>query len=359
MYAYTQAPVLDITENLEHINLEKYKGRFLQQIATSQLGSKQDHVAHGRYVDGTGKDVFWSLASDGHGGHEIIRTIRKLDLNEIMKTNAPYAELQTKLLETCRDLHSGATLVYTKITAHDTHFDIQIVNIGDSRAVLFVDGKKIFVSQLHNFNNGKEMVRLMISKKVDPIEPISYQARSFDVLSLTSLVSKGGAYVNFLDPMGGKNITLTPTQSLGHVGLTGIEPTITNFRVSLTSSFKVVLFSDGVDDVLPADEGIFLSLFRNSSAADILAIAERNWKQKWTCYSAVGAEGIDLTKSTVASFPTRNGYDDCCCAVLEFEAIPPSREPVYASLYIPPFEDTPAVAADQTEEDDDVDSLYN
>jgi len=320
--------------NREYANIHSAESTILlgnyevrQELETRQLASKQDHVASGMY-ETDGKQTFWSAVFDGHGNSSVINIIREIDqarMNAIMSEYNPAATLQKEIdlknasLSEMQQIHSGSTMVYAKVTILEKHNKIQIGNVGDSQACVVVNGLPIFVSEMHNSNNGKEMVRLLTEKRLDTREPIIRSGPNFDVLGPDTICARTGTHLNFsyTSDFSGfvQSTQLSPSQSLGHKSITGISPEITTIFVKKTDNFQVILASDGITDVLPlegigSDENI--TFCSNSTAHEIVNEAEKRWKKEWDLMN-----DNDLRQSWKTSFPA-NGYDDCCCARITY-----------------------------------------
>jgi hypothetical protein len=294
-----------------------------QECETRQIGDKhQDHAAEGSFETPEGH-VYWGAIFDGHGNDQAIQLIRKAPLHEIMKSNTPYLELQTLLTEDMDStqytkLHSGSTMVYVKITEKKDNIEIEVVNIGDSQAIVWIHDKPIFMTQLQNAQNGKEIARLLLEDRLDPMEPAFQCSAAFDVISPTTILLKTGTFLQFID--GNENhIELTPSQSLGHCGITGIKPEITKLYIKPTDTFKIVLFSDGVGDMIPV-HGLasgssleFLNTYQKTT--EIMNEAERRWNQEWDTYDT-----HYYMSSNTQSFP-KDGFDDLSCVVIKGKPI--------------------------------------
>jgi serine/threonine protein phosphatase PrpC len=309
-----------------------------QSIETRQLGSKQDHVATGTY-EKDGLHTYWAAAFDGHGDSIIIETIRSIPLermNEIMADISPAIEMQKEMdslfglrgIRPLQQLHSGSTMVYAKVVLHEKYIKVQIGNVGDSQACLFVNGMPIFVSEMHDCDNGKEMVRLLTEKRLNPEMPVIVKGPSFEVFTPDTVASRNGRYLQFQykDGLYPRNIPLSPSQTLGHCGITGLRPDVTTFTLNRTDAFKIILVSDGITDVMPlqgftADENLAFCC-GIPSAKEVVDEAERRWKQDWKVFN-----DTDVRKAWTYSFPV-NGCDDCCCAMLAYgEKAEPPAEP--------------------------------
>ena len=359
----------------------------VQGFESLQLGSKQDYCSQGSYVNSEGKQVYWSAAFDGHGSSDAISIIRRADLFEIMAKDNPEIELQRQIDEFMNSKHisresyrSGATMVLAKVTFYETYTEIKFTNIGDSSGILYVNGEPIFVTKEHNFENGEEMVRLMSEGRVNTKMPIVKTSRAIEVYSRNKLLSKKGSYINFVLP-DGNFMELSPSQSLGHLGVCGLNPTVTVFRILPTDNFKIVLCSDGITDMMPVNgvgSAIWLKFIQKSTAKEIVDIAYNQWKREWSVSQELvdkdRSEYIDLLKMPKVKFPTRGGYDDCCCAVMEFrKAVLTEWRLVDVSEFMPRLSnDIPIRLSAQIveeaatssnkerhDDDDDDDDLYN
>jgi serine/threonine protein phosphatase PrpC len=294
-----------------------------QECETRQIGDKrQDHASQGSFETPEGH-VYWGAIFDGHGNDQAIQLIRKAPLHDIMKSNTPYHELQTLLIEDMDSrqytkLHSGSTMVYVKITEKKDHIEIEVVNIGDSQSIVWINDKPIFMTQPQNAQNGKEIARLLLEDRLDPMEPVFQCSTAFDVISPTTIMLKTGTFLQFVDS-DDNHIELTPSQSLGHCGITGIKPEITKLYVKSSDTFKIVLFSDGVGDMIPVN-GLacgstleFLNIAQKTT--EIMDEAERRWNQAWNTYDM----NYFMTCNT-QSFP-KDGFDDLSCVVIKGELI--------------------------------------
>jgi serine/threonine protein phosphatase PrpC len=295
-----------------------------QEIETRQLGKiKQDHVAHGSYIVGPQGirqiSTYWTVLFDGHGNNQSIDAIRFSDINKIMEKNRPYEDLQSLIqndpMSTTEErLRSGSTMIYAKVTPMNHYTEIEIVNIGDSSAILFVNKQPIFVTQPHDHTNGSEIARLFAESRLDIKEPFYKKDSDFEVISPTDIVSKDTTYIKFKN-----GVCLGPSQSLGHNGITGINPTITKYRTFSKDNIKILLFSDGVSTVMPVTGLLSTSTFdfmKDKTTTDILNEAEYKWKKQWTLHS--GEELASwFTKVSINTTFTPDVYDDCCCGSIE------------------------------------------
>jgi serine/threonine protein phosphatase PrpC len=325
-FIYSTSSTMKRVQNIHERSETTLDGFLLkQQAMTNQLGSsKQDHAAFGSYTGSNGIRVAWTLVADGHSRDTAIEVIRLADLNTIMQEDEPWRQLQKIIDEACNHLlgdakfKSGATCVYAKVEFHPMETVVKITNIGDSSAVLIVNGAPYFVSTPHDVYNGSEMVRLIQEGRVDTDMPIIAKDMNFETITDKLIHSVGGKYVNFQLPSG-QELLLAMTQSLGHMGISGFKPDTTTIRLKKSDTFKLFCVTDGVTDVLPTDHRA-ISLYQTaSSTEEIIRSAEAKWKQEWHC-----VENFDMRNPHVCKFPA-NGYDDCGCAFMEWsqsQAVP-------------------------------------
>jgi len=335
-------------QNISNNSVEFQSGlRIDRGIETRQLCSRQDHAAHGQYTGSTGNKIYWFAAFDGHGRDQAINCIRNAHLDEIMKKPTPWVDIQNLIEADTADsqtkARSGSTMICAKVHIYSTYIEVVITNIGDSTGVVFLNDEPVFVTTPQNYDNGREMIRLINSCRVDMTSPLITKGNNFDVISPTTLRSIQGTYVVFESLQGRQELSMT--QSLGHNGITGLKPDKTVFRLNRTDKLKVVLCSDGVSDVMPVDGLVSVSTFPfMTSPTELLNEAERRWKQEWKVYS-----GTDLRKIHSTSFP-KNGYDDCCCAMF---SIQPDTGP-----YVVPVSEVVEESAQPKVDEQQEDDLY-
>ena len=300
------------TQNIFNASLNFQQGlRIESQLETRQLCSGQDHVAQGSYASDADTTTYWAAAFDGHGNDHAIEKIRAANLLTIMQSPAPWLDLQRLMdddtsatLDTKRN--SGSTMVFTKIKVSPENIHVSICNIGDSCAVLFINGEPVFVTKPHCLENAEEMARLVRENRVDLNDLYSMRDLDFEILSPTTLRSIDGKYMWIHSHDKRNRQEMSMTQSLGHDRLTGLQPSVSTFQCNRSDNIRVCLFSDGVTDVMPVRSTC--SFMQTTTA--LLDEAERRWKQEWTVYYK-----MDTCIRHKVSFP-KNGYDDCCCAMI-------------------------------------------
>jgi serine/threonine protein phosphatase PrpC len=336
-------------QNIKASSLEaKYGLRIDSEIETRQLGqSKQDHVAHGNYSSSPEAHTYWIAVFDGHGNNQTANQIRKAPLDDFMQTPIPWARLQSFIdtdptANAQTKLKSGSTMTYAEAKVSPTGIEVTITNIGDSTTCVFLNDELIFVTTPQDYDNGIEMIRLIKENRVAPQTPLVKKDSNFEVLSPTTLRTIGGTYVDFVSPEGGQILSMS--QSLGHGGITGINPDVTEFRFQRTDTIRIVCFSDGVSDVLPVTGAATASTIPfMTTTATLLDEAERRWKQEWNVHS-----GTDLRKIFKTSFP-KNGYDDCCCTMLTIQPVIVSVAPPSPTCVVDTVLETESITEEETD----------
>ena len=282
---------------------------------TLQLDKGQDHVDQGYYINSRGQRIDWVVALDGHGNNSCINTVRKANMDEIIATENPALELQKlidadKISSSNTKLHSGATFICAKMCETDERVALDISYAGDSIAVVILNDQHIFTTQPHTAKHAKQMMRLIQKGIVSASDPILVDGNSFELVSDDTLISKRGEYIKLLsaqEPCG--YVTMAPANSIGHNGLYGsLDIDTVSLKFKKTDTVRVVLMSDGVSDIVNSSDRIFVEA---KSPTDILNYAHDRWRQTWNCLSDGNFSNIRQT-----TFP-KNGYDDCCAAMME------------------------------------------
>jgi len=297
----------------------------LIEASIKQLCSKQDIVATFTLDEkdpNESSDVI--LVMDGHGPDVAVDVLKNItNLPEHFKKDDPAESLQqvidievdkkkkeSDLLRytsgtsyrnflkskiTDKDVRSsGATLSFAKIKRNlvSKSVKISLEWLGDSPIIVFINGGLVFESEIHHASNKTEIKRLQdkgVFKKIEICDC------GFNVINHDTIESNPGDYVVFTN-----NTQLAVTRSLGHERISGIETQKQIIECSTEDDVKVLIFSDGVGDMMSKSDD--LEKLKLYSASEIVDLAETRWKQVWNY-------GKGKTK-----FPA-NGYDDCCCAM--------------------------------------------
>jgi serine/threonine protein phosphatase PrpC len=248
----------------EEITIHKasqiYKG-----ARTLQLDKAQDHVDQGHYIKSTGQRVDWAVAFDGHGNNSCINLIRKANMAEIMATETPAQELQNRIdadtsTSPYMKLKSGATFICAKMSETSACITLDISYVGDSIAIVILNGQHIFTTEPHTRKHAKQMMRLIEKGIVSASDPIVIQANSFELVNNDTVITKRGEYVKLkTDQESCGYITMAPSNSIGHNGLYGsLDIDTVHFKFKKTDTVRVVLMSDGVSDVVDSKDTIFV-----------------------------------------------------------------------------------------------------
>ena len=111
-------------------------------------------------------------------------------------------------------------------------------------------------------------------------------------------------YVNFND---GK--MLACTQALGHNSKTGYNPSTFTFKYEENSSYRVVIASDGLFDMLMLDNENDIQILRTKTSKEICGWIVDRWLHEWTAY---------LTPGILSKFNyKREDCDDVSVAIVE------------------------------------------
>jgi serine/threonine protein phosphatase PrpC len=96
-------------------------------------------------------------------------------------------------------------------------------------------------------------------------------------------------------------LNLVPTQSLGHRGITGLEPSVHIIDIQSNDEITVIIGSDGLWDMICEEDTQFLSTC--SSAEELCKFAEDRWKQEWNYI-------IDMAFPDVMEKTSFDDFDD-------------------------------------------------
>ena len=244
-----------------------------------QLCKGQDYTISGETIYNNEK-IKYAAVFDGHGTNSVINFIRQMTkekMNEIMATKCPGTALYNYINASyiCKpNESSGSTMCLARIFLNY----IEIINIGDSRAVIFKNNKIEFISQEHNYDNISEYYRIKKENKFKYFEN-TYNIKMIAQNLLESTIKK---FVIFNDGSG-----LALTQSLGHCGKTGIKPSYSKIFYKNEDSIRIILGSDGFFDMIIKNNND--NNFLQSDLLEIIDLpgqiiinrAVDRWLQKW------------------------------------------------------------------------------
>ena len=111
----------------------------------------------------------------------------------------------------------------------------------------------------------------------------------------------------------GDGTRLATTQALGHNGLTGYNPLVYDFAFEEGSSYKVVLGSDGMFDMVMLDNENDVGMLNSKSSSEICDWTVSRWLQTWYATLPSG-------KETSFNY-TPQHCDDVSVATVEIRAV--------------------------------------
>jgi serine/threonine protein phosphatase PrpC len=250
-----------------------------------QMCKGQDYTVSGQ-IEIDGQPVKYAAVFDGHGRDNVIRFIRNIKPNkmdEIMATDDPATNMFHYINDAKPKLciHgecSGSTMCVARI--FPTH--VEIINVGDSQAVVFKNGKIEFISETHDYGNPKEKERLESTCRIH----YAVESKSMKIVSETEMrVIKSFYIVHTND-----SVQLAVSQALGHDGKTGVCPDRTIIPYSNIDDIRIVLGSDGFFDMVLRERDS--DRFLEQDLLDLIdmpceAIMKRTidrWVRQWNMY---------------------------------------------------------------------------
>jgi len=243
-------------------------------FAVQQMSSRQDYVCTGTGVDSeTGESFEYIMLNDGHGGDFCINYIRRMSAEEkaeCIGSPDPIRALVAKIDGSgCVPMHrsSGATAVILKCYADRA----EVITCGDSQAVIFKDGEVIHVTQEHNSTNQEERVRVTANDNY-----FFVPSSSVRLVSETEMELVRAEYLSL--PNGS---LLACTQALGHNSITGYAPASFTFVYEKDASYKVVLASDGVFDMMIQGSKNDMDVLGTKTSQEICDWTVARWLQEW------------------------------------------------------------------------------
>ena len=213
--------------------------------------ANQDRVWTGRVGD-----TDYIMVADGHGTNHCIDQLSNMNMDDIATSENPILEASRKLKG---NLYlSGATFAVGRRTS----LQVELFNCGDSCMDLYINGKHVYQSKRHTFNDPKEVERTKhlvreILPTMAPL-PISYT-------EIKEILSPTGYFIT------GEH--MVPSQSLGHNNMTELAPDYFTCDVTPLDHVRIVAGSDGFWDMMVPTE--------NGTAKELAEHAHRQWMKKW------------------------------------------------------------------------------
>jgi len=289
----------------------KKQMKIYSESAAKQICAKQDAVFFFKIDEEEGWtkeegdqliDVI--VVFDGHGPDLVIDMIRKFNLEEHFKKAEPIESIQQAIDKNIHErpfpidetiVHrSGSTISFAKIFRNimTKKMLIHMEWLGDSPILVFVNGEILFSSEIHSPSNQREIE--ILKKRGIPFRILDTDF-GFKILDEERIGNNPGKYVIF-----DEKIQLAFTRSLGHGRIAYSESQKHIIECNTDDEVKVLIFSDGVGDILNMNMDV--ERLKTFSAEEIVDLAEYRWKQKW------------LYQGEPLLFEN-DEYDDCSCVV--------------------------------------------
>jgi serine/threonine protein phosphatase PrpC len=261
----------------------------MDRIAVSehveQMSKGQDYTVSGQ-VEIDGQPVKYAVVFDGHGSDNVIRFIRNIKphkMDEIMATDDPattmFHYINNATPKLCiRGECSGSTMCLARI--FPTH--VEIINVGDSQAVVFKNGQIEFISETHEYGNPKEKERLETTGRIYYV----LDSKSMKIVSETDMQMVKSFYIVHKND----GVQLALSQALGHDGKTGVCPDRTIIPYGEADDIRIVLGSDGFFDMVlrerATDQFVTQDLLDlvDMPGEDIMKRTIDRWLQEWEMY---------------------------------------------------------------------------
>jgi serine/threonine protein phosphatase PrpC len=293
---------------------------------TAQLDKKQDFSQTGKGKDNFGDEAEFDyiIVMDGHGEPRYFDKhfgsfVYAMDFPTLLATENPVMSIVNAIQENERALmlkcginsflQVGSTLSIAKIYRNSSTRQIKVVcyNVGDSIIAIYKNKSLVYRNEPHTIMHAREHDRL-ISRILDGSASIT-DGVSFRLLDNNSICQCVNdrvifKYGDFL------NANLVPTQCLGHLGVTGIEPEIYIAEFDEEDFIRVMVYSDGVDDMICDDLLEDSEFMASANCAEIIEKSKNRWNSKWTVLPDVtDTPGV---KPYVTSF---GRGDDCSIGI--------------------------------------------
>ena len=249
----------------------------------SSNGKGQDWCTHFNTNDGQ-----LMVVCDGHGTDTVIDRIRNFDfgkfcenikdlepdtvINEVQKVTDTPDTIQVGKI----GRNSGSTITVVVATTNN----IKIAWLGDSSALLFKDFELILTTREHSSTQDSEGIKY-ISEKNNGKDPCisSYSCQVGNTGKMEQIWKPYIKHANYLQ---GTVDKCALTRALGHGGHTyGIPEKIT-IPIDSNSSWKLIIASDGLHDVIGKNQED-LAIISQMSADELVNIATYRWSKdfKW------------------------------------------------------------------------------
>ena len=241
----------------------------------NQLSKGQDHIYIDDTYDLSGEKCSICIVFDGHGDDKVIdfiSSIPKNQMNKLLIEPNPVETLANYINENVvynKNSSSGSTMCMVKIYANR----IECINCGDSQVAIYKNGLLHFISKEHNYKNLKERKRLT-SDNVNFVE-----SGNIKMINANTLISVYSEYIEWDLP--NRYMKLACSQALGHNNMTGYKPDYTTIPLTLEDTYKVIIGSDGLWDMVMVDNEQDMNRLYKLDAEKIVERTTSRWLQDW------------------------------------------------------------------------------
>jgi serine/threonine protein phosphatase PrpC len=272
----------------------------MERIAISehveQMHKGQDHTVSGQIII-DGNQVKYAAVFDGHGRDNVIRFIRNIKpekMDDIMSTDDPATNLfhyinYAKPRLCIRGECSGSTMCLARV--FPTY--VEIINVGDSQAVVFKNGQIEFISETHEYGNTKEKERLETTGRIYCV----HDSKNMKLVSETEMQVIKSFYIVHTND----GVQLALSQALGHDGKTGVCPDRTVIPYGDTDDIRIILGSDGFFDMVLREkdddkfvEQDLLDLIDIPGEVILKRTVDR-WLQEWIMYYSLTDPTVSMS----------------------------------------------------------------
>jgi Protein phosphatase 2C len=250
---------------------------------------KQSRSAQDFIKTGKSGNMTWLVECDGHGNDEYIDWLRTaIDWNQIVTEPDPVRSLH-RLYEKSpifeHTLHSGATFSMARILENPTSGEclVECINVGDSTTLVFVNNRLTYMNEGHTASNPVEMERLRQMATTRRSKYTILQGIKPSVVSQNTITHVPSPKVSFQyrNSVATQLLDLVPTQSMGHLGITGIKPEKHTVHCYRGDKIRVMVCSDGVTEMIRTENKEDIDILAMNSAVDIGDFIVGRWAQKW------------------------------------------------------------------------------
>jgi serine/threonine protein phosphatase PrpC len=271
--------------------MSSFQNKISMDCCVRGLGKNQDLAFNGSSKL-RGDKFDYGIILDGHGSHQFITFMERLDWLYIVSIEDPWEALYSILMEN-NYLEGGSTIIIMRAFINR----IEVISVGDSSIIIHKNGVLSYINEKHIHTNPKERERLMtvpfyrgIKKSKDYIP----QIRNSREMQATK-----SNYNYFGDDDYPQLHQLAMTQSLGHKNITGYDPERHVEYFEEIDTIHVLMGSDGLFDMLLLEKYIKTTPEITPSdlediqkdnqdiivmtATELVEKAEQRWKKEdWT-----------------------------------------------------------------------------